>query len=243
MKKNLLTIISVTVLAGLITGCASLSPGEKPTRTMNVSGTGRVDLQPDIARVNIGVRSQSAEVVDAFERNNADAESVIQTLVDMGIDRSDIQTRNFSIYQQQDQVRPMVEGENGGQETQTTYVVENTVSVTVRQLDTLGEVLSAVIAEGANTIHGVAFDIEDRDEAEAEARQLAIQDAQEKAQAIAEEAGVSLGQIRTINISQGGGVPIERAAAMEQPQGGSVPISGGSLTVQVTANLSYEIEN
>ena len=242
MKKTLLSVATLLTVAAFLAGCGVQAPSgtEQSVRTMNVSGTGTVELSPDIARVNIGVRSQSPDVSQALEENNSTAEGIIQALTDLGVEQNDIQTRNFNVFPQQDR-QPGPEGDV--EETQT-FVVENTVSVTVRDLDSLGEVLSTVVQEGANTIHGVNFDVEDREAAVEEARGLAIEDAKAQAQAIAESAEIALGSIHSISINEGGGpVPFERAAAMEAPQGaGNVPISGGQLTIRVMANLTYEIE-
>lgn len=239
MKKTIFSPMLLIAFAALITGCAGglTTSGTPTTRTVDVTGVGRVRIEPDIARVNIGVRSQSPEVTEAFTENNDIAERVIQALMDMGIAQEDIQTRNFNIYQQQQPPRDQEE------EQRITYVVENTVAVTVRDLDSLGEVLSVVISEGANTIHGVTFDIEDREAAIEEARQLAIEDAKAQAEAIAETAGVNLGDIRNISISQDGG-PMPRAEFAEEAAmgAGEVPISSGTMTVQVRANLSYDID-
>lgn len=241
MKKTLLLVVATLTLAVLASACSptpTVSSNEQ-LRTINVTGTGSVDLEPDLARVNIGVRSQSPDVAEALADNSANAESIIQSLVDMGIDEADIQTRNFNIYPQQDQ-RPLPEQEQEEQPTQT-FVVENTVAVVVRDLNTLGDVLATVVEEGANTIHGVTFDIEDREAAIEEARQLAIEDAQAQAQAIAEAAGVNLGQIQSINIGQNGAVP-RAEFAMEEAVGGGVPIAEGTLTIRMTANIRYLID-
>jgi len=242
MNKKILVFLSLLSLTAFISGCvsapaASTGPAK---RTMDVSGSGTVELSPDIARVNIGVRSQSPDIAEALNENNATAETIIQNLSDLGVERNDIQTRNFNIYPQQDR-QPGPEGEF--EETQT-FVVENTVSVTVRDLDSLGEILSAVVREGANTIHGVSFDVEDREDAIEEARGLAIEDAQTQAQAIAEAAGVDLGPIHSININGRSSAPMPRTMEMEAAMGmgGDVPIEGGQLTIRVTANLIYEIE-
>lgn len=240
MKKTLLSVALLATLAAFITGCAgTLNTSSNDTlRTINVSGTGKVKIKPDIANVNIGVRSQSPEIIEAFRENSEIAENIIQKLMEMGVEQKDIQTRNFNIYQQQEP-RPMEE------ETPTTsYVVENTVAVIVRDLDTLGEVLSTMVSEGANTIHGITFDIEDREAAVEEARQLAIEDAKSQAEAIADAAGVNLGKIRSISINQNGGITPRYDFAVEEAAmgAGAVPVSSGTLTIQMTANFTYDID-
>ena len=240
MKKTFLSLALLTTLAAFITGCTgTLNTSDNDTlRTIKVSGTGKVKLKPDIATVNIGVRSQSTEIIEAFRENSEIAENIIQKLIEMGVEQKDIQTRNFNIYQQQE---PRF---NEEEEPTRSYVVENTVAVVVRDLDTLGEVLSTMVSEGANTIHGITFDIEDREAAVEEARQLAIEDAKSQAEAIADAAGVKLGKIRSININQNGGIipRPEFAAAEEAIGGGEVPVSSGSLTIQMTANFVYDID-
>lgn len=244
MKKTLLTAFTLSLIALLISGCAGTGVSSEIVRTINVNGKGEIRLAPDIARVNIGVRSQSREIAEAFEENNAAAEAILSKMESMGVDRSDLRTSNFSVYAQQDYPRPITEDiEDEVPEMQTTYVVENSVSVTVRDLDTLGDILSAVVAEGANTIYGVTFDIADPSAAREEARQIAISNAREQAEAIAGDAGVKLGDLHAISISEGEPVTIERAAAMEMAQGGGgVPIESGNLTIIVTANLSFQID-
>lgn len=241
MKKTLLSAATLLIITVFLTGCGSLSPseGSQSVRTMSVSGRGTVELSPDIARVNIGIRSQSPDVAQALKENTANAEAIIQKLLDLGVEQNDIQTRNFNVYPQQNQ-QPGPEGEV--EETQT-FVVENTVSVTVRDLDSLGEILSTAVQEGANTIHGVTFDVEDRETAVEEARGLAIENAKAQAEAIAETAGVVLGPVHSIRINEGSPTPVARAVEMEAAQGGgAVPISGGQLTIRVTANLTFQIE-
>ncbi len=238
MKKFLISAALLMTLIILITGCAGIStPSSSSTiRTLDVSGTGKIRIEPDLALVNIGVRSQSPEVMAAFTENSDTARSIIQKLIDMGIEQEDIQTRNFNIYQQQ-------ESSFNEEEPNITYVVENTVAVTVRNLDALGEVLSVMVSEGANTIYGITFDIEEREAAIEEARQLAIKDAGSQAEAIAETAGLKLGEIRSISISQDGSVVPSAAYAEEAALGiGGVPISSGTMTVLVSVFLSYDID-
>lgn len=242
MKKRLFVLFTPLMIAALIAGCSPLSTSSanKSIKTLDVTGIGLIELKPDIARVNIGVRSESPDVAEALRMNNQSITAVIQSLKEQGLDEKDIQTRNFYIYQQQTP-RPLNEE---GEKPSQTYVVENTVAITVRELDSLGEILTSVVAKGANTINGITFDIDDKDAAIAEARTKAIADAKAKAQAIAEAAGVKLGQIRSISISENGGVIAPRAEMAQEMAmgGGAVPISEGTLSVRVTAFLTFDMD-
>jgi uncharacterized protein YggE len=167
----------------------------------------------------------------------------MQTLVEQGVAEEDIQTSNFSIYQQQQYptvgMNMGVTEEDEINEPQTVFVVQNTVLVIVRDLDSLGGILASVVERGANTINSINFDLEDKEAAIAEATQMAIDDAASQAQEIADAAGVELGAINFLSTSSNGSIA-PRAAVMEQAAAGNVPISSGTLSIQVTANITYE---
>lgn len=237
MNKNIrLTIVGLVAIALLAACSPTLAPeSDKVNRSINVSGSGRVTIVPDIAKINIGVRTEAEVVTDALDENSAKANVISEVLQDLGVAEEDIQTSNFNVYPS-DQYNPMT-----GRVEGRTYVVENTVNVTVRDLTILGDVLSAVVDAGANSIYGITFDVDNREDAIAEARKLAIEDAQAKAEAIAEEAGVELGELITINVSSSTPIPYYDTKGGAYAEA-DVPIAAGTLTITMECNLSYEIK-
>lgn len=236
-KKQILIIISLIALA-ILAACSPFTApeGADNVRSMSVSGTGRVNIVPDIASINIGVRTEADLVTEALDGNTAQANAISDVLEALGVAEEDIQTSNFNVYPSE-RYDPMT-----GEVQERFFVVENTVNVTVRDLTNLGEVLSAVVEAGANNIYGISFDVEDREAAVAEARQLAIADAQAKAEAIAADAGVELGDLLNISVSSGS-TPITYFDA----KGGAyaeadVPIAAGTLSIVMSCNVSYEIK-
>jgi len=238
MKKYFSYILIGLVVFSLLAACTpfSASSGSENLRSMTVNGTGRITLVPDIATINIGVRTEADNVTDALDGNTAQANAISDVLEALGVEEKDIQTSNFNVYPS-DQYNPMT-GEIEGQY----FVVENTVNVTVRDLASLGEVLSAVVEAGANNIYGINFSVEDREEAVAEARRLAIEDAKAKAEVIASDAGVELGDLISISVYEGS-TPITYLDA----KGGAyaaaeVPIAAGTLTITMECSLTYGIK-
>ncbi|MFW5714115.1 MAG: SIMPL domain-containing protein [Brevefilum sp.] len=236
-KKFSLLFIGAVVL-GLLAACTpSAAPsGTENIRSMNVSGTGRVTIVPDLATINIGVRTEADEVAEALEGNTAQANAIADVLQEMGVAEEDIQTSNFNVYpsERYDPMTGQVEGRY--------FVVENTVNVKVRDLSQLGGVLSAVVEAGANNIYGINFSVEDREAATAEARQLAIEDAQAKAQAIADEAGVELGDVINISVSSSNAPLTYFDAKGGAYAEAAVPIAAGTLAITMQADLTYEIQ-
>ena len=243
MKHRLFGILSAILVLAVMASCAPQAASAKEiTRQINASGVGEVALIPDLAYINLGVRSQAEEVSEAFRQNNEQAQNISQALTQLGVDANDIQTSAFNIYPQQ------FYGPQGpiGPEDQgtTVYVVENTVYVTVRDLQNLSTLLDAVINAGANNINGINFDVSNKAEAEKEARRLAVENAKARAVELAELTGVELGEPIMINVYSSG-TPVPLYEGKYLGSGGlaeQAPISAGQLTLRVNADIAYEIK-
>jgi uncharacterized protein YggE len=242
MKKKTIFIIGTLLIgAVLLSACGLIeAQGVTPTseRYIRVSGSGEVNVVPDMAYINIGVHSEAEDVTRALEANNTQATELTEALKAEGIEEKDIQTANFNVY-------PQTRYDNMGQPVGTSYVVDNTVYVTVRDLANLGKMLDTAISAGANNIYGISFDIADKETVLAQARELAIKDAEAKAQSVAAVAGVTLGQILSIDVS----TPTYTQPYFGYGMGGgtsrvetSVPVSAGQIVVSYTATLNYAIE-
>jgi hypothetical protein len=242
MKNRFLLVSAVALLAILVSACGPTTinqAAQPPLRTVSVSGAGTAYLVPDIAYIYVGVHTEKPSASDAVTENNTQTQTMIEALRDFGIDAKDIRTTNFSIWPQE-RYDPLTGTPTG----EKTYVVDNTVYVTVRDLDKLGDLLDTVVAAGANTVNSIQFDVADKDEALKDARAEAVKDAAEKAKELADAAGVQLGEVQTIgfydNVSYpvfegkgGGGADVAQAA---------VPIQPGQLTFTVNVNVTYMIK-
>ena len=242
MKNKFLLVSAVALLALLVSACGPTTinqAAQPPLRTVSVSGAGTAYLVPDIAYIYVGVHTEKPSASDAVTENNEQTQKMIEALRDFGIDAKDIRTTNFSIWPQE-RYDPLTGTPTG----EKTYVVDNTVYVTVRDLDKLGDLLDTVVAAGANTVNSIQFDVADKDEALKDARAEAVKDAAEKAKELADAAGVQLGEVQTIgfydNVSYpvfegkgGGGGDVAQAA---------VPIQPGQLTFTVNVNVTYMIK-
>ncbi len=234
---------AMALLLGACAPAAVVSPATAanpaPARQLSVVGVGQVYATPDIAYINVGVRSQADTVAEAIEQNNTQARAINETLMGGGVAEEDIQTSSFNVY-------PQSEYDFQGNITRTFYVVENTVYVTVRDLNALGTVLDAVTTSGANTIYGINFDLQDKTPAQSDARALAVESARTQAQELADLTGVELGEITSITTfysypmqyygyGMGGG----GGAA---PMASSVPITAGQMQVNSEVTIVFAIK-
>lgn len=242
MRLKIISLTMIFVLVALLGSACSETQTESvpsstpPPRVITVSGTGKVYLTPDIATITIGVHTEDESATRAVNSNNAQADKVAEVLKEMGVEENDIQTSNFNIF-------PQGQYDDLGNQTGTVYIVDNTVFVTVRDLDLLGEILGTVVEAGANSIFGIQFDVSDKTQAISKARKAAIEDAQVKAEELAQAAGVTLGEVQSIN--EFGGIPVP---VFEGKGGGGldssaaqVPVSLGQLSLTVEVTVDYNI--
>ena len=127
------------------------------------------------------------------------------------------------------------------------YTVRQIVSIKMRNFEIVGDILSGVVDNGANSVSQLSFTVDDPTAVENEARAEALVKAKDKAKAMAEAGGFRMGKL--LNISEGGAFPYyDRTYALEAyGKGGDVAaaptptIEPGSQEFRVTMTLTYEI--
>lgn len=249
MKKLWLIGISSIILLAIsgLTGCAAGTTGDTDVSVITnqqqgiwVTGEGKVSVTPDIVNISLGVQSQEPSVADAMGKTSEAMAGVMDILKANNIADKDIQTQQFSIYPQYSL------DQETGKQTITGYQVTNTLNVKLRDINKAGTLIDAVVSAGGNltVINNVNFTVEDPTRYYDEARQKAIDDANEKAKEIAGLYGVTLGKPTYVletsaipyPIYYGGGAG---PAIMTGQQGTSV--SAGSTDIVLDIQASYSI--
>lgn len=215
----------------------AVAPTQALPRTITVVGEGQVKVEPDIARINIGVEVVRPTVREASDANEELLNSVLTALQAAGVAEDDIQTSGFSVYAERF-------GPNGPlPENEVTYRVSNNVMVTVRDLANIGSILDAAIEAGANNIYGVEFALDNTDAVESEARGIAIADAGAKAGELATLAGVNVGAVVSVSEILSQNLPYAqfRESAVGMGGGGGPTIQPGQVTLTMQLQVVYEI--
>jgi len=213
------------------TGTAAVLP-----RTITVVGEGTVAVVPDMASVQIGVEmtGDSAEQASADVSDTMDA--VLAALTKLRIPTKDVQTSGFNIYVE----RPT--GPDGQPSGDVIYHVSNSVTVTIRDLSKVGDVLEAAIAAGANNIYGVNFSVGDPDTVMAEARKKASEDALARAEELAALHDVAVGELISISeVISGNAVPMASVNASYALGKGGGPLAPGELEMTAQLQVVYAI--
>jgi uncharacterized protein YggE len=241
-KLFMLFIISALALSS----CGSLSApqlaigDQTGEHTILVNGVGKVKIKPDIAYIYIGVHTERPTASEAVSENNNSTNNLIDAIKANGVAAEDIQTSNFSIWANT-QYGP------DGLPSGTSYVVDNTVYLTVRNLEQLGDLLDAAVQAGANNVNSIQFDVADKSASLTEARKSAVKAAYEQASELASAAGVSLGEITHIEYMDSGQVYGYMGYGMGGGGGGdmassSVPITTGQMEISATVSVTYVIK-
>lgn len=210
---------------------------ETPLRTISVTGSGIAEAEPDMALISLAVTRHDPDAAAAMAAVSADVRKVLDKLSAAGVEDRDMQTDRLSIQPVWDNNRnnstpPRVIG----------FTASNGVSVRLRDLSNVGDVLNMVIKEGANDFSGIQFTLQDPKPSRDAARAEAVADATDKARQMAEAAGVTLGQVRTMTEGHVSSPrPMMQMARMESVAQ-SVPIAAGEVGVMVSVSMVFEIE-
>ena len=130
-------------------------------------------------------------------------------------------------------------------EEEVQYRVSNTVTVIIRDLDKVGEVLDASIKAGANNIFGVEFLLDDATAVRSEARKVAVENARATAEELAALNGVQVGKVLSISevVGGAGGFYNNSISNFQIGLGGAerTPIQPGQLRLTMQLQITYEL--
>lgn len=218
--------------------------------TITASGEGKVFVTPNIAMLSLTIRAQHTVLAEAQEAAATKGNGVTAFLKSRGVEEKDIKTTNYSVQPQyQYDNRPCVSGICPPQSPPriVSYEIVNTLSVKVRDLESVGELLSGSIDAGANEVSGPVFEIDDPEAAKDEAKEMAVKQAEENARRIAEKLGLRL--VRVVGYSESGGseAPIMFSKMAEDSRGGvlALPpapdVQVGQNEVRAFVTVTYRV--
>jgi uncharacterized protein YggE len=202
-----------------------------------MSGEGLVKSAPDQAWLTLATESRSKNPKDAQSANANAMAAVQQRLLAAGIPKDAIRTVSYDLQLESEWI--------SGRQVPRGYVARNLIEVRLDDIARVGEVIDIAVTSGANAVHGVRFDLKNREALEREALTRATADARKRAEAAAAGAGRTIDRVIRIEepanrvFPQPMSMMIGRAA-MEAEQK-PTPIVAGEIeirsTVVITATL------
>ncbi len=250
IKKVILTAWGMLALFLLVSTIVKLKEGRfvgsglNATNTITVQGEGKIERAPDTAKVSFTVRSEAKDLKTAQNTVSEKMAAVTSALKELGIEEKYIKTESYSSYPQYEYSTVRCYGCPQGNPTIRGYEVAHNVTVAVKDLEKVNDVLAALGTAGVSDISGPNFGFEDDKAIAREARDHAIEDAKDEAQKLAKSLGVRL--VRIVSFSENGNTPYpmyaESKVSNQDAVGAAAPtIPIGDQKIQSTVTIVYEI--
>jgi uncharacterized protein len=231
-----LTAAFVAAMVSCVPTAHSQQP-QTPEARLVVIGEGTVRVTPDYARIVSGVTTRAKTVKEASDTNSRIMATTIATLLQSGMAQRDIQTSRFSVQPvytppPQPPAEPKLTG----------YSVSNQVTINVRDLNKVGDILDYLITAGVTSVGSITFLVSDQSKALDQGRAAAIADARRKAEIYAQASQLRLGDVAWVTEDSGFvGPAAMRAAAASAPTATSVPIAPGEDTLRVRITVGFAV--
>ena len=234
-KRTIATILLIGMVALAMISCTS---AQGLVRTIEVSGTGEVTLEPDIATFSIQVSEKGETTKEAQREANGKMSVLLSTLRANGIAEKDLKTTAITL-------RPSyIWVEN--KQVLDGQVAAQSLSVTVRDLAKLGSIIDELATVSNISLNSIVLDKEDKSEGMAEARRLAVANARTKADLYAQESGTEVSNVVTISEFSTASNPYNprmkvMAMASEAAYDMATEIPAGTLTLTATLSVVFEM--
>lgn len=232
---RLLTLAAAAAALPLTAAAQVAAPGAfMPDGTLlDVVAEGEATRVPDIATIRAGVVTQAPTAAAALAANATQMKSVLAALKAAGVADRDVQTATISLnpqYRYAENQPPVITG----------YQASNSVSVKFRDIARSGNILDALVKQGANQIDGPNLSIDQAEAAQDEARVDAVKRARARADLYARALGMRVD--RMISLSEGGdgGAPGPMPVMMVRAQAkDSTEVVPGEQRVGVTVRVRF----
>lgn len=231
MRKAIMTAVLLAAAAG--------SAAAQDTRLVTMTGYGTVQGTPDQAWITVGVERRDPQPKPAQQAVAAAMTKVQQRLAGLGIPAGAIRTSSFNVAQDW--------AYTASRRTLRGYVVSNQVEIRVDDISKVPEVIDGSIAAGANIVHGIRWDIQDRATLEQRALREAFDDARARANVIATAAGQRLGAVHAVEESRAGQVrprmvETQMAAVGNAASQSLTVINPGEMEIRAVVTVSFLLQ-
>jgi len=183
MKK--LLVYSIVLLLMLTAAAAAAET------KITVSGTGEIRINADTAVISLGVNARNKDVLKAQQQVNETIAAIRTALIIQGVKEENINTEFINIHAMYDY--------QNDQEQLAAYNASSTLAIKVMDMESVGPLIDAAFAAGANTLNGISFSASDTEEAKDSALKNAVEDAKKKAEILAQASGLKITGIETIS--------------------------------------------
>jgi len=206
---------------------------------LSVTAEGASSEVPDVVRISAGVSNRAQDANTALAENSSKMNQVLAAIRAADVAGRDVQTARISI-------QPHYRYPRDGEPVFSGYQASNSVTVKLRDIARLGDLLDALVAGGANQIDGPYFEIDQPQAGYDRARLSALASARERAGQYAAALGLRVRRI--VSVDEGGGFQqvqnqLRMAVAQSAPVAfdAAPPVSPGETTLRARLTVVFEL--
>ncbi|MGB3181923.1 MAG: SIMPL domain-containing protein [Cyclobacteriaceae bacterium] len=242
-KRILILNLFLVVWMTACHGPAVAQDSESATGGLQVSGTGEMNVLPDLMETHIHVNSEAREFQTAVTNLRQQTDQIVAHLTKNGYKQDDIVTMRMSVNKQYDY--------RNGQRLDKGYMATQTIKLTSDYTaENMGSVVDMMGKSPVDAPFSFGFTLKDesREKYREELIGMAVEDARSKAGVLAKAAGVSLKSIRNISYGHSGGRPpvIMRDMMMKeealQADAAAVNLEVDEMTLMESVNIVWSIK-
>ncbi|MFC5972327.1 SIMPL domain-containing protein [Halomarina salina] len=204
--------------------------------TVTVTVDGRDERAPDLASVDLRVRSTDPDVGTARAATDRRSEVLFETLADHQVPEEATNTTNYRVSRERDHTqRPPVEGD---------YVVTHHVHVESADLDDVGDLLADCIDDAEAGLSSLSYTL--REATEREAKSAALTDAmalaRDRAATLAAAEVRSVGAVQSVTAGDASATEVRTVEAAQESGTTRVGPRPGPVETTVTVTVTYALE-
>ena len=197
--------------------------------TLQVTGTGKVQVAPDEAVIHLGVLTEGKTAAEATASNARFTQAVINAvsmLPNHGVTTEGLSVSPILSYDPNTHVGTIVG-----------FRATNGVEVKTK-VGYAGQIYDAGIGAGANQSSDITFRVQDETPHREDALRIAVETAQREAELVAKSANVELKGPESISIDPAAGRLVYRAAAIDVAAAGT-PVLPQEKTISATVQILF----
>jgi len=197
-----------------------------------------VQATPDRAWIMVSAESRAPSPREAQRRTADLMRPVLDALRSAKIPDDGVRTTGYDLQQEFDFTN--------GKRVPRGYVARNSIEVRVDDVGRVGELLEAVVKQGATSVSGPRFDVKDQGKLEREALRRAVTNARLKAEAAAAGAGRAID--RLLKIDESGGAPqpmplsFARTVVAAEAGNAAPPVAVGQIEVRSQVTVTFTLK-
>jgi uncharacterized protein len=238
-----LPILALLIMPGLVpaTALEAQANQDRDPPVLVVSGTARVEVAPDRARISFAVETEAETAREAGDANARLMDRVIEAVRGTELRGLRVETSGYTLTPRYRTVRDDRTREIAG------YTARNHVQVIVDEVEPVGRIVDAALDAGANRVAGLQFEVRDPEPHRREALRQAVAQARGEAEVMAEALGVRLGSPQ--HVQGGAEIPFPRGAQLRMEvmamadEAPMTPVEAGLQTISANVTIRFLIHD